>query len=301
MITTPDAPVIGVNSFSGIWVPGAVVIGSRSVNPGIPAIDLTAQSLDSRIQYTGPAHSYIARDGTLKQSSANEWPLEYSKGIAVGRHEPERASMNFVAGVEYGSIGPSGAVNYDWNYGPGATPTTQASDMGIASATSTRTGALTAVYSEATNTFIAAAINGGSPEVWTLIKRQFTNASTALLRWYVARVSASDYLLARCSAVPAGNFTASVYRKVTATGLLSAGAQLEAGDTVTSPMISLTGQQASRAAATLTIDTSAASSMTVIYNNGDTETYQTPGATFTVPFAKKDWAVRRMKRIEFGA
>lgn len=300
MITIPNAPVIGAKSFIGIWVPGTVVIGSRIVKPGIPAIDLTAQYLDPRVSYTGPTHSYISSDGTLKQSAVNEWPLEYSKGVAVGRHEPERASMNYVPGVEYGSIGPSGAVNYDWNYGSAA-PSVQASDMGIASATSTRTGSLTAVYSETTSSFIAAAVDGGSPDAWTLIKRQFTNASSALLRWYVARVSSSDYLLARCSGVPAGNFTASVYRKVTATGLLSAGAQLEAGDTVTSPMISLTGQQASRAAATLTIDTSAVSSMTVIYSNGDTETYQTPGATFTVPFAKKDWAVRRMKRIEFGA
>ncbi len=301
MITIPNAPVIGANSFTGIWVPGAVVTGSRGAKLGITAIDLTAQTLDSRMQYKGPAHSYIASDGTLRQSAINEWPLEYNRGVPIGRHEPERASMNYVAGVEYGSIGPSGAVNYDWNYGPGAKPTTQASDMGIASATSTRTGALTAVYSEATNAFIAAATDGGSPEVWTLIKRQFTNASTALLRWYAARVSASDYLLARCSAVPAGNFTASVYRKVTPTGLLSAGAQLEAGDTVTSPMISLTGQQATRTAATLTIDTLAAASLTVIYSNGDTETHQTPGNTFTMPFAKKDWAVRRMERIEFGA
>jgi len=300
MINIHHSPVIGGATARGLWVPGAVIIGGE-VKSEILAIDLTAETLDSRVTYVGPSHSYIAIDGKLKQSTANVWPLEYSDGAPVGRHEPERASVNYVPGVEYGSIGPSGSVSYDWNYGTAAMPTTQSSDMGIASATSTKTGALTAVYSEGTSGFIAAAVDGGSPSTWTLVKRQFTNASTALLRWYVARVSASDYLLARCSAVPAGSFTASVYRKVTTSGMLSAGAQLEAGTTVTSPIISATGQQGTRAASTLTIDTSAGSSIKIIYSNGDTDTYSTPDSTFTVPLAKLDWGVRRMKRIEFGA
>ncbi len=49
-------------------------------------IDLLAVTLDPRITYTGPAHWYIAADGTLKQSAANEWPLEYAGGVVAGRH-----------------------------------------------------------------------------------------------------------------------------------------------------------------------------------------------------------------------
>lgn len=93
MLTTPNAPVIGAKSFSGIWVPGAISIG-RAVKAGIKAIDLTAQSLDSRISYNGPTHLYWDASGKLATSTANVWPLEYRDGVAIGRHQPEPASTN---------------------------------------------------------------------------------------------------------------------------------------------------------------------------------------------------------------
>ncbi|MEY8772246.1 hypothetical protein AB6T85_17715 [Erwinia sp. ACCC 02193] len=93
MATIPSAPVIGSKSFSGIWVPGAISIG-RAVKAGIKAIDLTAQSLDSRISYNGPAHLYWDASGKLSTSATNAWPLEYRDGVAIGRHQSEPASTN---------------------------------------------------------------------------------------------------------------------------------------------------------------------------------------------------------------
>ena len=302
MIIVPKSPVLRDEDRQGVWVPDIYAVG-RAKQSGIKPIDLTAEALDNRVTYAGPSHSYLASDSTMKQSTANQWPLEYRNGVAVGRHEPEKASLNYVPGVEYGSIAQAGAGAVDWNYGTTGTPTVVTSDMGIATAISTKTGALTAVYSESSNTFIAAAQDGGPPTAWTRIKRQFTNNAQALLRWYVARVSGTDYLLARCAAVPAGSFTASVYRKVTDTGLLSAGAQLEAGDIVTSPIISPTGIQASRPASTVTLKRDGnATSAIVHFSNNETLTLPFNGAdSVSIPVSTLDWGSRYMTRIEYEA
>ncbi|MBV4365907.1 hypothetical protein [Erwinia phyllosphaerae] len=300
MINLHHSPVIGGATARGLWVPGALSLGNLRGTANI--INLLAQTLDSRVTYTGPSHSYISSDGSLKQSTANVWPLEYKSGVPVGRHDPESAATNYVPGVEYGNVGPTGSTAYDWNYGS-SVPTVMQSDMGIASAVSSTASSLTAVYSEGTSAFIAAATDGGSPAAWTLIKRQFTNSASALLRWYVARASSSDYLLARCSGVPAGSFTASVYRKVTSDGLLSAGAQLESGSIVSSPMISPTGQQLTRAASTVVISKyGSASSVVIYYSNGDTQTLSFGSAsTVTVPVSALDWGTRYMTHIEYKA
>lgn len=296
MITIPNAPIIG-GEHRGIWTPGAVTIGSAKAKSQDVVIDLTASQLDSRLTYTGPAHSYMGSDGKLHTSAVNEWPVEYVNGTAVGRHEPEPAATNYVPGVEYSKISRGGTTD-DWNYGSAATPVIAPSDFGPAAATTTTTGTLTAVYSEGSSTFIAAAQDGGSPATWKRITRQFPNASSALLRWYVSRVDSNDYLLARCSSVPAGQFTASVYRKVTASGLLSAAAQLESGSLATSPVISAAGVQGKRAASSVTLKTTGFSSILLHFNDGTSTTHPATGDTFTLPTATKNWAERYIQRIE---
>lgn len=74
---------------AGVRAEGTAQIGEGTVSAVIDTIDLTTASADSRLTYAGPAHYYWAQDGTLKQSAANVWPLEYRNGVAVGRHEPE--------------------------------------------------------------------------------------------------------------------------------------------------------------------------------------------------------------------
>lgn len=260
-------------------------------------IDLTSSSVDPRVKYTGPAHTYLNSSGLIVTSAENEWPLEYVNGVAIGRHEPEPAAVNYVPGVEYSKISRGGTTD-DWNYGSTATPVIAPSDFGLATATTTTGSVLTAVYSEATSSFIAAAQDGGSPSAWTRVTRKFTNASTALLRWYVARTDANDYLLARCGGVPAGQYIASVYRKVTSGGLLSAAAQLEAGSLATSPIISAAGMQGTRSASSVTVNTNNISSLKVVYSDGTSDTYQTTGNSFSLPTASKNWAERYIQRIE---
>nr|DAE48291.1 MAG TPA: hypothetical protein [Caudoviricetes sp.] len=69
-------------------------IWSNEGPAGYPPINLLASTLDSRIVYDGPQVYYINRNGNLVQSAANEWPLTFIDGVAVGRVPPENLSTN---------------------------------------------------------------------------------------------------------------------------------------------------------------------------------------------------------------
>ena len=62
---------------------------------GYPPINMLASTLDSRIVYDGPQVYYINRNGNLVRSAANEWPLTFIDGVAVGRVPPEKAATNY--------------------------------------------------------------------------------------------------------------------------------------------------------------------------------------------------------------
>ena len=59
-------------------------------------INMLSPTLDSRIVYEGSQIYYINRNGNLVQSAANEWPLTFIDGTAVGRVPPEKAATNVV-------------------------------------------------------------------------------------------------------------------------------------------------------------------------------------------------------------
>lgn len=73
-------------------------IWSNEGPAGYPPINLLASTLDSRIVYEGPQVYYINRNGNLVQSAANEWPLTFIDGVAVGRVPPEGGSTNYQIG-----------------------------------------------------------------------------------------------------------------------------------------------------------------------------------------------------------
>ncbi|WP_461212595.1 phage head spike fiber domain-containing protein [Escherichia coli] len=57
---------------------------------------MLSSTLDSRIVYDGPQVYYINRNGNLVQSAANEWPLTFIDGVAVGRVPPDNGVVNFL-------------------------------------------------------------------------------------------------------------------------------------------------------------------------------------------------------------
>ncbi len=71
-------------------------IWSNEGPAGYPPINLLASALDSRVVYDGPRVYYINRNGNLVQSAANEWPLMFIDGVAVGRVPPENTSKNVI-------------------------------------------------------------------------------------------------------------------------------------------------------------------------------------------------------------
>ncbi|QCT21771.1 hypothetical protein FEM41_19990 [Jejubacter calystegiae] len=85
----------------GLYIPSAPVLGNISAGAGggadLSDIDLTAQTLDSRIKYQCASnHAYYAADGTIQFAEPDIWPLEYRDGVVVGRHEPERQATNLL-------------------------------------------------------------------------------------------------------------------------------------------------------------------------------------------------------------
>lgn len=71
-------------------------IWSNEGHAGYPPINLLALTLDSRIVYDGPPVYFINRNGNLVQSAADEWPLTFINGVAVGRVPPEYVSNNLL-------------------------------------------------------------------------------------------------------------------------------------------------------------------------------------------------------------
>lgn len=88
-------------TFSRIW--------SDEGPAGYPPINLLASTLDSRIVYEGPQVYYINRNGNLVQSAANEWPLTFIDGVAVGRVPPEYYSENLY--INSGDLSSSSLIN----------------------------------------------------------------------------------------------------------------------------------------------------------------------------------------------
>lgn len=284
-----------MTSYFGMLPP--LTFGARSGGepPFNAVIDFTAATLDPRVSYTGPAHSYIGADGAIKQSAANAWPLEYVDGVVAGRHEPEKASTNYMPSTNFESLGGVGS-NKDWIYA--GTVTSEDSTLGVKALLAGATSVLTGVYSEATGNFIAAAEAGPTPAKWTLIKRTFNNARAAVLRWYPARLDSTVYLYGRTASVPVGDMVASVMRMVTANNVQSAITQVEPGSIVTSPIINGEGVSGSRAAASAVINEPLATGATVTFSDGTTTTLTASSGKIAIPIATLDWRKRFIKQIE---
>lgn len=263
----------------------------------IPDIDLTATALDSRVSYSGPAHAYRNQAGGVSQSSVNQWPLEYSGGVAVGRHLPEKAATNLIrdnrianigAGMEWTSTGggvreaaPTGSIDG----GQGYRITSTYSKPGIYDGS-------TFIVPDTTAWMTVPLGN-----IWT--QRHVTgtfSAAAASARFYPARQDSSNYLYAT-DAAPAGQVTLSVIRRdngdSTDTICLP---QAEAGAFVTSPI--LTGT--TRAASAVSVQrVNNATGITLKFSDNTTQDINFSGDTISLPLSATDWATRYLKTISY--
>lgn len=294
-------PAIGGFSKKGIWSADKEQIGAGDKAQPV-LIDLTDELLDPRISYSGPAHFYWNKTGSLALCAENEWPLEYQNGQPAGRHAPEPAAINLIPGTKFEDIGFAG-VPRDWIYAGTAAQIIQNADIGLNAVQTSTASTLAAVYSEASSAFIALPEDGGSPAAWTRITRKFTvtDADAGLLRWYISRASSTDYLYGRSADVPAGNYIASVLRRVTTDGVLSAFAQLESGGIATSPIMCPAGATATRIAATVTINTKGYRMIYVRYTGNYGESFPARGNVSELRVAQRaHWGTRYIRQISLS-
>jgi len=273
--------------------------------PNLSPIDLTAGSLDSRVTYSGPAHTFINSNGNLITSSVNEWPLEYANGVAIGRHEPEHAATNFQPDSAFASISETQeGQNTVWIASQSASITVTPSDDGsfFAMEVGKFGWSHTGVYSLVTNTFILSDSESPIGEDWTLTTRTFTNGALAVLRFYIARVNATNYLYGLEPELAAGDYVASVWRKEGGDTLTARAAQIEAGTVSTSPIFNGVSEQNSRAASSVVVtNPGGATGIVIHYSDGTTATASFTNNSASVPLASLPWGTRYITQITYSS
>ena len=295
MITIPDGQAVGPTGNTGIWVPGAVLVGGGTSSPPITGpIDLTAPTLDPRVTFSGPAHFHWSETGVMLESAANTWPLEYQNGIAVGRHEPEPQATNYQlmsrgdVAVSAPDVGPWISLGLTLSAGIGP----DGGDIGM----TTTDCDLYAIYDATAGAFIVPQTKPPALDEWSRIVVPFSVGVESQIRTYSARESATKYLYGLCEPIPSGDCVVSLYRREN-TELLTGLVQVETGTLATSPIITADAVS-TRPASSVTINTGSASTITVRYSNGESDTYSTPGDSFTLPAAQRNWSERYITEIE---
>ena len=293
---TKEATIIG--GPGGLWVPGATVLGLHPLAGGEAVIiDMTTPTLDSRITYNGPAHYYWSEDGMLALGSSNEWQLEYRDGVAVGRHEPEPAATNYQV-LSRGDTASQVPTTNAWRY-LGITFSQAAGPDGNGIGAVNSGNENYGIYNDTAGEWIIPETTPPQVAGWQILTSAFSLAFAAQVRTYTARNGTGSYLYGVSSELPAGDYTMSMFRKYSGvvSGFATGWVQIESGSVATSPIIT-TDSPGTRSASAVTVDTSSVSSILVRYSNGESDTYQTPAASFTLPVLSRNWSERYITEIE---
>ena len=312
MISTPQTLIVGGTSVTtGFIPPGYVeVIGNINASntvtpqpPEIQAINLLSPTLDSRVSYHGPAHTYVNVNGNLLTSAVNEWPLEYQNGVAVGRHEPEPAATNYAIDSAATNIAGPG-VSAIWMFSEGTTVTITASNgsqFPVIGAEARKT--FLRVFNEADAGFLTDETDPGTGTEWERESLSFNNDTLSDLRFYPLRENASSYVYQRCQSVPTGNMVASVFRKLTPDVTMQITAtQVESGNVPTSPIFNDAASQNSRDASTVIVtNPGGATGITIIYSDGTTQSLSFgTSQSVNIPVASQAWGSRYITQITYS-
>ncbi|AXF51433.1 hypothetical protein PQA73_gp05 [Erwinia phage Pavtok] len=289
-----------------VAVKGLAFTGISSFTRGrvnVPVIDLLSPVLDSRLTYSGPAHSFLGNDGTLKQSAVNEWPLEYRNGVAVGRHEPEPAATNIITDPMFTNLvkTPTPTVG-QWSTQGGGLGTVQA-NTGIQGgpAFNTTVGYYQGAVHDGTD-FIVQPNNDWQaislPNSWERLKQQARFASdAAMARFYPAYQDATNYVYF-CCAAPQGDVVYTTIRlpwRGTNNNYRHCWSQAEKGKLATSPVV---GTRA--ASSVMVAQCGGAKGVRLVYSDGSRQELAFGGQrAMALPIASLDWATRYLTRIEY--
>ncbi|MFW0766709.1 hypothetical protein ACN0IV_12800 [Trabulsiella odontotermitis] len=316
-----------------MYTPASNIIGSHkySGEPAPDIINLTLSTLDPRLTYTGPAHYYFNSAGVLTLSAANEWPLEYRNGVPMGRHEPEPAAVNQFNSTGYLSNGVTSTATTGksglpgilltevtgtrrHNISPAHTYTVGQSFTLSAFVEQTAKSRGFAYVQTSSNSIAAVSILGGISFSDASISWSSDNSVTGVT--LDAELISQGVISMRSSLTPTVETTATnaaeigssiaslngvlgptSYAGDTTYSLVVSGLQFEDGILRTSPIVATDGT-ASRAASSVTLDTTGVSYIVVGYSDGSSNNYDTPDDTFTIPLASRNWGDRYIAAIE---
>lgn len=297
-------------------------IWSNEGPAGYPPINLQASTLDSRIVYEGPQVYYINRNGNLVQSAADEWPLTFIDGVAVGRVPPENLVTNGVVNNANLSSSPWTKLNLS------ITP-----DDGVATiltpSTTNGTHIVQQIYSGSfsggdvyTLSYIAKAYGYNfarlrSADESGLIGDALANLEDGTLSsgaagstivylgdgWYrftetvtVKSAGATQLVLAMWVY---DNSAQPTYAGDGASGILVSAPQIEKSSFATSP-IATGPSTATRTAASAKVTMNGATSIDITYSDGSTVNVPAVDNYAIIPQADSAWGSKYITRIDFN-
>ena len=285
-------------------------------------INMLSSTLDSRIVYEGPQIYYINRNGNLVQSGANEWPLTFINGVAVGRVPPENLSTNLYT---------ESATPNAWPY--------SSSQLSVATIndgdTNLTTGVLTTVQSRVDAQFLVHEMQMATGDKVTFSGR--VAGVYGRMRCRVAKAGAfsdsCDIELASAGESHTSNFTANVItesdgyinfdatftapgddtyllqmrvRAAVGNGNIPVGTvfkaqmmQLETGG-IRSSYIATPVTSANRTAAAAKVVMSGATSIDITYSDGTSVNVPAAGDYAIIPRADSAWGSKYITTIKFN-
>lgn len=302
-------------------------IWSNEGPAGYPPINLLASTLDSRIVYEGPQVYYINRNGNLVRSAANEWPLTFVDGVAVGRVPPESASSNILikssklsdASWSKTNTTVSDAVDVILNGGTfSLTPTTTNGNHIVQQSVSS-------AFAEGdiyTLSYVAKAYGYNYARLRAADDAGFISDCRANLQdgtissgaanstiincgggWYrfteqveIRQGGASSLLLASWVY---DNTQAASFAGDGVSGILVCATQIEKSEFSTSPIIT-DSSAVTRQAASAKVVTSGATSIDITYSDGTVVNVPEVGGYAAIPQADSAWGSKYITRIDFN-
>lgn len=309
-------------------------IWSNEGPAGYPPINLLASTLDSRIVYDGPQVYYINRNGNLVQSAANEWPLTFIDGVAVGRVPPEGGSINYqIGGLGIGWVRTFNRISltstedsvYQGNLAGTVTPTAEnnshflyAESLGDSVIDVGETYTATVILKANGVQFIQVYWNAGSTGIsshysnFDLINKAVSGTATSA---FVTEIS-DGWVLCSTTTTATGDGSAlssiavASIPSMTSTRLPSyasdgassfsvASAQVEKKPFATSPIITDASPSA-RPMASAKVAMNGATSIDITYSDSSVVNVQAVDGYATIPQADSAWGSKYITRIDFN-
>lgn len=309
-------------------------IWSNEGPAGYPPINLLASTLDSRIVYDGPQVYYINRNGNLVQSAANEWPLTFIDGVAVGRVPPEGGSINYqIGGLGIGWVRTFNRISltstedsvYQGNLADTVTPTAEnnshflyAKSLGDSVIDVGETYTATVILKANGVQFIQVYWNAGSTGVsshysnFDLINKAVSPTATSA---FVTEIS-DGWVLCSTTTTATGDGSAlssiavASIPSMTSTRLPSyasdgassfsvASAQVEKKPFATSPIVT-DASPATRPSASAKVAMNGTTSIDITYSDGTVVNVPSVDGYATIPQADSAWGSKYITRIDFN-